>query len=281
MVQESRWRYRCCSFLVVTALVAGSVPAAAQITRSAPAATDQLTLAQRTLPTSQLGQSTNPAPQGIIFGDVIGRTLGDFKRLPSRDTLAWLSVGAAIALAAHPADRSSSRTLANSLAADRTFEAGEVLGGALFQLAGSATTYLAGRATGNSTVTSVGVDLLRAQILAQTVTAAIKRSVQRQRPDGTQYSFPSGHSSVTFASATVLQRHFGWKAGAVAYGAATYVAVSRVQEERHFLSDVAFGAAIGIIAGRAVTFDIGDNRLALAPSVTPRGGSVNFRLVTD
>lgn len=281
MVQNARWRYRRCSCLVVTALLAGTVPAAAQTAASGPPAETQTIPSQPTLPNLQLAQSDASLPEGIIFGDVVGRTIGDFKRLPSTDTLAWLGAGAAIALAAHPADRSSSRTLAKSATADRTFEAGEILGGALFQLAGSATTYLAGRATGNSTVTSVGADLLRAQILAQTVTAAIKHTAKRQRPDGTQYSFPSGHSSVSFASATVLQRHFGWRTGALAYGAATYVAVSRIQEERHFLSDVAFGAAIGIVAGRVVTFNIGDNRLALAPSVRRGGGGVNFRLVND
>jgi membrane-associated phospholipid phosphatase len=57
---------------------------------------------------------------------------------------------------------------------------------------------------------------------------------------------------VTFASATVLQRHFGWK-GAIAYTAAAYVAASRLHENRHYLSDVVFGAAIGTVAGRTVT----------------------------
>ena len=219
--------------------------------------------------------------QGVIFGDVIGRTIGDFKRLPSRDTLAWLGIGAAMALAAHPADQSTSRSLAGSLTADHTFEAGEILGGAIFQFVGSAATYLTGRAAGSNRITAVGADLLRAQILAQTVTTAIKYAVRRDRPDGTQYSFPSGHSSVTFASATVLQRHLGWKVGALAYGGAAYVAISRVQEERHFLSDVAFGAAVGIVAGRAVTINVGDKRFALSPTVTRGGGGVNFSLVSD
>ena len=279
MVQHSRWRYRSCSFLVVAALLASNISAAAQTTSSATPAAVQLIPAQRTLPTPALAQSKGSAPEGIIFGDVIGRTVGDFRRLPSRDTLAWLGVGAAIALAAHPADHSTSRSLARSLTADRTFEAGEILGGAIFQFAGSAATYLTGRAAGSSRITAVGADLLRAQIVAQTVTTAIKYAVRRYRPDGTRYSFPSGHSSVTFASATVLQRHLGWRVGALGYGAATYVAVSRIQEERHFLSDVAFGAAIGIVAGRAVTFDIGDKRLALSPTVTRGGGGVNFSLV--
>ena len=113
------------------------------------------------------------------------------------------------------------------------------------------------------------------------MTTAVKYAVRRYRPDGTQYSFPSGHSSVSFASATVLQRHYGWKAGGLAYGVATYVAASRIQEKRHFLSDVVFGATIGIVAGRTVTIDVGDNRFAIAPTVTHGGGGVSFSLVTD
>ena len=80
---------------------------------------------------------------------------------------------------------------------------------------------------------------------------------------------------------TVLQRHYGWKAGGLAYGVATYVAASRIQDKRHFLSDVAFGAAIGIAAGRTVTIGVGDNRFAVAPTVTRGGGGVSFSLVTD
>jgi membrane-associated phospholipid phosphatase len=113
-------------------------------------------------------------------------------------------------------------------------------------------------------------------MLTQGITAAVKLSVRRGRPDGTEFSFPSGHSSVSFASATVLHRHFGWKVGAPAYAVATYVAASRIQEKRHFLSDVVFGAAVGIAAGRTVTIGRGDTRFALAPMASAGGAGVSF-----
>jgi membrane-associated phospholipid phosphatase len=122
----------------------------------------------------------------------------------------------------------------------------------------------------------IGADLIRSQIVAQTMTATIKLSVGRGRPDGTQYSFPSGHSSATFATATVLQRHLGWKAGIPAYGLAAYVAASRVQDKRHFLSDVTFGAAIGVVAGRSVTIGRGQGRVAVSPAAAPGGAAVQF-----
>jgi len=102
---------------------------------------------------------------------------------------------------------------------------------------------------------------------------------RRTRPDGTRYSFPSGHASTAFATATVLQRHLGWKAGIPAYSLATYVAASRVESRRHYLSDVAFGAALGVVAGRTVTIGRGEARFAVSPAVALGGGGVTFTWV--
>ena len=78
------------------------------------------------------------------------------------------------------------------------------------------------------------------------------------RPDGSsELSYPSGHTSGTFASATVLKRHFGWKVGIPAFSVASYVGASRLALNRHYLSDVVFRAAIGIAAGRTITFSRG------------------------
>jgi len=279
MLQHRHARCYPCSALALSGLLAFGAPAAGQTATAPPSRPIPSVGATSTTPVSVPTLSDERGSSGIVFRDVIGRTFGDFKRLPSRETLTWLGIGAVAALAAHPADESTSRRLAQSPPLDYTFDAGEILGGASFQFLGSTATYLTGRATGRHRVAAVGADLLRAQILTQTVTAAIKHAAQRQRPDGTSYSFPSGHSSVSFASATVLQRHYGWKTGTLAYGVATYVAISRIQEERHFLSDVAFGAAVGIAAGRTVTVGVGESRLAISPTFTRGGGGVSLSLV--
>jgi len=104
----------------------------------------------------------------------------------------------------------------------------------------------------------------------------VKMSVRRGRPDGTQFSFPSGHTSVSFASATVLQRHFGWKAGVPAYAMASYVAASRIHDKRHFLSDVAFGAAVGIVSGWTVTMGHGDAKMTMTPVAAPGGAGLSL-----
>jgi membrane-associated phospholipid phosphatase len=155
-------------------------------------------------------------------------------------------------------------------------EPGNLIGGGQMQLGTAFATYTLGRLTGSARTTAVGTDLLRAQLLAQVVTGAVKLSVQRTRPDGTHLSFPSGHTSVSFASATVLQKHFGWRVGIPAYGLASYVAAARIQGKRHFLSDVAFGAAIGLAAGRTVTLGRGNARFALAPMAAPGGAGVSL-----
>jgi membrane-associated phospholipid phosphatase len=100
----------------------------------------------------------------------------------------------------------------------------------------------------------MGMDLLRAQALAEIMVEPLKFATRRLRPDGSNHlSFPSGHAAVTFATATALERHLGWEKAALAYAVASYVAASRLHDNVHYLSDVVFGAAVGTIAGRTVT----------------------------
>ena len=118
-----------------------------------------------------------------------------------------------------------------------------------------------------------GAELIQAQLLAQTLVVGVKQVTRRSRPSGTGFSFPSGHATSAFASATVLQRRFGWKVGTPAYAVAAYVAASRVQNRKHYLSDVAFGAALGVIAGRTVTVSR-HRELVISPMMTDGGGGL-------
>lgn len=219
--------------------------------------------------------------QGFGLGWLIESTLNDFQRLPSTHTATFLTLGAAGAvLGGRVADPGVTRALTGSPTLDRIMAPGETLGGARLQFAGALATYGVGRLTKSPKVAAIGGDLIRAQILTQAVTAGIKLSVRRDRPDGTQFSFPSGHSAVTFTSATVLQRHLGWRVGVPAYAVASYVAASRIQERRHFLTDVAYGAALGILSGRTVTVGRGDARFALAPNAVPGGAGMSLNWVS-
>ena len=116
------------------------------------------------------------------------------------------------------------------------------------------------------------MDLLQAQILTEMLVEPIKFATHRLRPDGSDHqSFPSGHAAVTFATATVIERHLGWRKAVLAYAIASYVAMSRLHDNKHYLSDVIFGAAVGSIAGRTVVHHEADY-WAMTPVAVPGGG---------
>jgi membrane-associated phospholipid phosphatase len=118
------------------------------------------------------------------------------------------------------------------------------------------------------------MDLLRAQIIAELIVQPLKFATHRERPDGSNYqSFPSGHAAITFAAAAVIERHLGWKHSMWAYGIASYVAASRLHDNKHYLSDVVFGAAVGSIAGRTVTRH-GREAWSLSPMAVPGGVAI-------
>lgn len=260
----------CCRCAFIASLVA--TPATAQSLSTA----DQIPQA----PASPTGTFDSTAPEGSSsVSRFFTATLNDFKRLPSNENLILAGVGGLAAASVRPMDAGVTQGLSSSRQMGELFSPGEMLGSAAVQMAAAVATQVVGHASGNRRVFALGSDLVRAQIVTQSLTLGIKLSVQRTRPDGTQYSLPSGHASTTFATATVLQRHFGWKAGVPAYALATFVATSRVQVQRHYLTDVALGATLGIIAGRTVTLGRGDTRFALGPSVVPGGAGVNFTLV--
>jgi membrane-associated phospholipid phosphatase len=208
-------------------------------------------------------------------GRVLTDTAGSFGRLPTRTNLAWLAGGGAAALAVHPADNSLAHRLPASDSVDDIFGSGSVIGSAAVQLGTSVGLYAIGRVSRSGCASAIGADLLRAQLVAQVLTLGLQYSIRRERPDhGSGFSFPSGHTSVSFATATVLQQ-FGWKAGLPAYALASYVAAQRVEANRHYLSDVVFGAAVGIVSARASRVTT-KHSFVMVPSLAPGRVGVAF-----
>jgi membrane-associated phospholipid phosphatase len=78
------------------------------------------------------------------------------------------------------------------------------------------------------------------------VTYGLKYAIEEERPNGGRHSFPSGHSSLSFASAEFMRKRYGWQYGIPAYAAASFVAYSRVEARQHYSHDVIAGAVIGI-----------------------------------
>ena len=94
--------------------------------------------------------------------------------------------------------------------------------------------------------------LATSTITTALVTEAIKLATHRERPNEENYkSFPSGHSSNSFALAAGLDGIYGHKIGIPAYLMAIFVASTRINDNKHYLSDVVAGAFIGTWIGKS------------------------------
>ncbi|HVC20441.1 MAG TPA: phosphatase PAP2 family protein [Vicinamibacterales bacterium] len=200
----------------------------------------------------------------------------DFEHFVSPETGFWLAGGLGVALGAHQEDRQTTTAFTGDVTLDHAFAPGGVLGNGWTELGTAAGVYALGLASHHAAAARLGSALLRAGVVAGLVTDALKIAVRRTRPNGANYSFPSGHTSVTFASATVLARAYGWKVGLPAFLAATYVGASRIESRHHYLSDVVFGAAIGIAGGRTIELTAGRHRLAVGAAAVPGGLAIVF-----
>ena len=90
-----------------------------------------------------------------------------------------------------------------------------------------------------------------AMITNGVITELMKRSFGRVRPNGgCCKSFPSGHTSHSFTVATIANELYGKEVGIAAYCLAALVATSRIHDNKHYLSDVIFGAGLGTAVGR-------------------------------
>lgn len=79
------------------------------------------------------------------------------------------------------------------------------------------------------------------------ITYGLKLVINKERSNGENHnSFPSGHTSVAFASAAFVQKRYGWGYGIPAYLLAGYVGYTRIEVNKHDGMDVLAGAAIGV-----------------------------------
>ncbi len=106
------------------------------------------------------------------------------------------------------------------------------------------------------------------------ITQGLKEAFPSRRPDGSDNkSFPSGHTSSSFAAAATLHNRYGWEAGLPAYVVASFVGLSRVEARKHRVGDVLVGAAIGTATGHLITTKAND-RVQIIPWGDTKGGGV-------
>lgn len=101
----------------------------------------------------------------------------------------------------------------------------------------------------------------------------LKHVIREQRPDKSDFkSMPSDTSALAFAPAQFLWDRYGWRYGVPAYAAATFVAWSRVDAQKHHWYDVA--ASAGIAFGVSKIFTTSYQSPGLHYGVTPTEGGL-------
>lgn len=178
------------------------------------------------------------------------------------------------------------------------------------------TMYAAGRLTKSDRFADLGLHGLEALVVGAAVANVGKFAFGRGRPyitkeDGSFYannwdfgrgagnkdyrSFPSGHTTAAFAAAAAVTNEAArwktgseWVVGPILFGGAALTGLSRMYNNRHWLSDVVMGAAIGTFAGNKVVryhHRVNpDNRidqwlLSVNVRPTPDGAQLAFSLV--
>ena len=242
-------------------------------------------------PATALAQSISAAGVDVVIGGGVPAAAGDavsernaasrflrdvgsdYKHFVSKDTAIWLGAGGVAALAVHQADQEIADWVSTN---SPSMPGGSIYGSQIYQIPAAIAWWVIGSAAGSESQANVGRDLLRAQLSVVSWTYAVKFIADRTRPNGDPRGFPSGHASTSFATAAVLQEHFGWKVGLPAFVAAAYTGVSRIADNQHWASDIVFGAAVGMASGRTVTIHVRDSRVTLSPVPLPGGIGVAF-----
>jgi hypothetical protein len=230
----------------------------------------------------------DPMPAHTGWASLFKDTMRDFASFPQRkSTWVLLGAGGLAALAVHPADDYIEEHIVGNDTADKFFKPGRYIGSAPVQLGTAVGLWVVGRyivapaadAPQTNKWSHMGFDLLRSQILSQALVHGIKYTVRRDRPTGECCAFPSGHAATAFAAASVLERHFGYRGSWPAMVGAAYVGASRLVENRHFASDVVFGAALGLASGWTVVGRHGRDQYALRPMPVNGGVMIAFTRV--
>ena len=198
--------------------------------------------------------ATPPAAPANPFSNLFKNLGSDAKAMASPSTAVILGVGGIAALVVHSSnDQKLYDWVQKRDPTSRTSDVANFVGGEIVQSGGSIVVWGVGRALQKTGTETLGADLIRAHVLNGLLTQAIKVAVQRKRPSGANYSFPSGHTSSSMTTAAVIQDHYGLAPALPFYALGAGIAFARIRTNHHWLSDTVFGAALGIASGRAST----------------------------
>ena len=218
--------------------------------------------AELEIPRSVMGSPTHldfmpQAPQSEPVQEPVHPSFHDFpsvlaynftRGLFSRANLMPLAVGGGLTALAAPADHDVADALEGS--APGWGNTGRIMGSGLVVFSSAGVVVAISPFVKSERFKSFSFTMAQSLVLNNVLTFSLKAAVNRTRPDGDgNDSFPSGHASNAFAWATVLAGSYGRRFAVPAYVVATFIALSRVELGRHFLSDVIAGATVGYVSG--------------------------------
>lgn len=176
----------------------------------------------------------------------------DLRAVATTGNAYWMAGGSLLTWGAYRIeDPAGARRALDRGLIDPVVDAGNIYADVRLQAPLALAVWGAGEAGGHERVSAFGYDLTRALLLNSVVVGGLKPVVDRERPNGEDYSFPSGHTSTAFAVAGVVSRHGGCWTTAAAVTAGCLTALGRMEDLKHYASDTAAGATIGWILGRS------------------------------
>ena len=154
--------------------------------------------------------------------------------------------------------------------------------------------YLAGKIFNDEKSQETAVSALESFIISGLICSGLKVLAGRSRPyreegsgkfygptfDNSKLSLPSGHATVAFSLASVIAAEYdNFLIDMSAYTIASLTALSRVYHDKHWTSDVALGAIIGTLVGRAIVYQNKRETTGISPLARVKKGGVELGLL--
>ena len=191
--------------------------------------------------------------ENVSLGHFPGAVWDDITALPTWENTWWLLGGSALTIVVYQfEDPDKASEALNKGIWDSLSDFGNIWGDMRVQGSLALGTWGIGSWAGNDEVAGFGFDLSRGLLLSYATTSILKVTVNRTRPNGEEYSFPSGHTAAAFTTAGVVTRRYGGWLGGLSIGLGILTGMGRMEDEKHYASDVVAGATIGWIIGRTV-----------------------------
>ena len=203
------------------------------------------------------------------FRDDFVSVCTSFRRWEQKDLLTFAAVlGTGVLLYSADQDIHRWSQEQQSFSSKRAARFFSTFGNGAFLVGLSAALYLSGELSDNQKLRKTALLSLESFGTSTVIVLSLKFIAGRARPQSGKsrdtfrpfstkanyLSFPSGHSSAAFSVATVVASESDiFFIDALAYGLASLVALSRVNSNKHWASDVFIGSAIGYFVGKKIS----------------------------